>query len=83
MISRPYVGFKANETCFWVIVSYSTWDYEPSLQVMLVIIYCPQVVLVITSSLQVVWVHMRERAGSFGLSALRALRLLRVFKVTK
>ena len=40
--------------------------------------------IVITGSLfEVVWVNIRPRAGSFGLSGLRALRLLRVFKVTK
>ena len=40
--------------------------------------------LVITGSVfEVFWVNFHERAGSFGLSALRALRLLRVFKVTK
>ena len=39
---------------------------------------------VITGSLfEVIWVNLRPRAGSFGLSGLRALRLLRVFKVTK
>ena len=40
-------------------------------------------IVIIGSIVEVVWVNMRERAGSFGLSALRALRLLRVFKVTK
>merc|ERR550519_2931403 len=40
-------------------------------------------IVICGSILEVVWVHVRERAGSFGLSALRALRLLRVFKVTK
>ena len=40
--------------------------------------------MVITGSVfEVFWVNFHERAGSFGLSALRALRLLRVFKVTK
>ena len=40
--------------------------------------------LVIAGSVfEVFWVNFHERAGSFGLSALRALRLLRVFKVTK
>jgi hypothetical protein len=40
--------------------------------------------IVITGSVfEVFWVNFHERAGSFGLSALRALRLLRVFKVTK
>ncbi len=40
--------------------------------------------IVITGSVfEVLWMTFRERAGSFGLSALRALRLLRVFKVTK
>ena len=40
--------------------------------------------VVITGSVfEVFWVNFHERAGSFGLSALRALRLLRVFKVTK
>jgi hypothetical protein len=40
--------------------------------------------LVITGSVfEVFWVNFHDRAGSFGLSALRALRLLRVFKVTK
>ena len=39
---------------------------------------------VITASImEVFWVNLRPRAGSFGLSGLRALRLLRVFKVTK
>ena len=40
-------------------------------------------IVIMGSIVEVVWVNMRERAGSFGLSALRALRLLRVFKVTK
>ena len=40
-------------------------------------------IVIIGSIVEVVWVNVRERAGSFGLSALRALRLLRVFKVTK
>ena len=40
--------------------------------------------LVISGSVfEIFWVNFHERAGSFGLSALRALRLLRVFKVTK
>ena len=40
-------------------------------------------IVIIGSIVEVVWVNLRDRAGSFGLSALRALRLLRVFKVTK
>lgn len=40
-------------------------------------------IVIVGSIFEVVWVSLRERAGSFGLSALRALRLLRVFKVTK
>lgn len=40
--------------------------------------------LVISASIfEVFWVNFRPRAGSFGISGLRALRLLRVFKVTK
>ncbi len=39
--------------------------------------------LTLSGHAQVLWVNFRHRAGSFGLSALRALRLLRVFKVTK
>ena len=35
------------------------------------------------SLLEEVWINYGHRAGSFGISALRALRLLRVFKVTK
>ena len=40
-------------------------------------------IVILGSIGEMVWVNIRERAGSFGLSALRALRLLRVFKVTK
>ena len=40
-------------------------------------------IVIVGSIFEVIWVHLRDRAGSFGLSALRALRLLRVFKVTK
>merc|ERR1719483_1270149 len=40
--------------------------------------------IVICGSLfEEVWIIYGDRAGSFGISALRALRLLRVFKVTK
>ena len=35
------------------------------------------------SVFEVVWTHFKPKAGSFGLSVLRALRLLRIFKVTK
>eukprot|EP00094_Tigriopus_californicus_P003244 TCALIF_03120-PB protein Name:"Similar to cac Voltage-dependent calcium channel type A subunit alpha-1 (Drosophila melanogaster)" AED:0.11 eAED:0.11 QI:85/0.68/0.56/1/0.86/0.86/30/131/2029 len=39
--------------------------------------------LVISGSVfEVVWTHFKPKAGSFGLSVLRALRLLRIFKVT-
>ena len=39
--------------------------------------------LVISGSVfEVVWSHFKPKAGSFGLSVLRALRLLRIFKVT-
>ena len=40
-------------------------------------------IVILGSIGEMVWVNIRDRAGSFGLSALRALRLLRVFKVTK
>ena len=40
--------------------------------------------LVISGSVfEVIWTHFKPKAGSFGLSVLRALRLLRIFKVTK
>ena len=34
------------------------------------------------SAFEQVWTHFKPKAGSFGLSVLRALRLLRIFKVT-
>ena len=40
--------------------------------------------MVISGSVfEVIWTHFKPKAGSFGLSVLRALRLLRIFKVTK
>jgi hypothetical protein len=40
--------------------------------------------LVISGSVfEVIWTHFKPKAGSFGLSVLRALRLLRIFKVNK
>ncbi|CAB4057699.1 CACNA1B [Lepeophtheirus salmonis] len=39
--------------------------------------------VIVGSIVEVIWVHFKDKGGSFGLSALRALRLLRVFKVTK
>ena len=39
--------------------------------------------IVISGSVfEVIWSHFKPKAGSFGLSVLRALRLLRIFKVT-
>ena len=40
-------------------------------------------IVIFGSIFEVFWVNLKPRAGSFGLSCLRALRLLRVFKVTK
>ena len=40
-------------------------------------------IVIVGSLFEEIWINYGHRAGSFGISALRALRLLRVFKVTK
>ena len=40
-------------------------------------------IVIFASVFEVCWKNLVDRAGSFGLSVLRALRILRIFKVTK
>jgi hypothetical protein len=40
-------------------------------------------IVIFGSVFEEIWINYGHRAGSFGISALRALRLLRVFKVTR